>query len=390
MEIPLIAGKRGAEELTFDMSARTFDYKSYGSDSVWKAGLNWQIIPALRLRTTQGTSYRAPALYELFLGDQTSFLSQTTIDPCIDWGNSSNQNIRDNCAAAGLPPDLTGAGSSATIITGGGAGRLDAETSDAKTFGVIITPAQGNVSVALDYFKIDIDNEVAQLGAGTILGGCYGAPVYPNAFCNLFTRDPGAVPADPNAYDILTVNDSYINVNNQVSEGWDVTVRYERDLNIGTFLVEAQGTYTLQDLIFLFDPDVASGFNTNDLNRSFGEPSFTADVRFAVQRNDWTFNWYVDFINGMDNSFVDSPTLTYFGFPDARAVITTPSVRYHDVSARWEGPASTVVFGITNITDEDPPSVSDGSTDRFGNIPAFATQYDLLGRSAFVSYTREF
>ncbi|HUF73252.1 MAG TPA: TonB-dependent receptor [Gammaproteobacteria bacterium] len=390
IEIPLIAGRRGFEEFTLDVSARTFDYKSYGSDNVWKAGLNWQVIPALRFRATQGTSYRAPALFELFLGNQTSFLSQTQIDPCIDWGNSSNENIRANCAAAGLPPDLTGAGSGATILSGGGAGVLKAETSDASTFGVIITPAAGNINIALDYFKIDVDDEVAQLGAGTILGGCYGAPVYPNAFCNLFTRDSGANPADPNAYDILEVNDSYINVNNQVTEGWDITVRYERDFDFGTFLLEAQGTYTLQDVVYLFDPNVASGFDTNDFNGTFGDPKFTADVRFAVQRNDWTFNWYVDFINGMDNSVFIAPTFTYFGFPDAQRVVTTPSVRYHDLSARWEGAATTVIFGISNITDEDPPFVSVDASDRFGNAPAFATQYDLLGRAAFVSVTRQF
>ena len=269
--------------------------------------------------------------------------------------------------------------------------RSYAETSDASTFGVIITPASGNISVALDYFKIEVKDEVSQLGPGTILGGCYGAPVYPNAFCNLFTRDPGTNPADPDAWGIIEVNDSFINVNNQISEGWDVTVRYERDIDFGTVLVEAQGSYTLQDVINLFDPNVASGFNSNDFNGTLGDPTFTADLRFAFERNDWTFNWYVDFINGMDNSPYADPTFTYFAFPDAQRVITTPSVRYHDLTARWEGPAMTVIFGITNITDEDPPLVSDGSTPfRYGNIAAFATQYDLLGRAGFVSITREF
>jgi iron complex outermembrane receptor protein len=391
IEIPLLAGRGGFEELTLDLSARAFDYKSYGSDSVWKAGLNWQVIPALRLRATHGTSYRAPALFELFLGNQTGFQPQLNIDPCIDWGDSSNENIRANCAADGVPDDYAGGAESALIISGGGFGVLEAETSDATTFGVIITPAAGNVSVALDYFEIDVDDEVAQLGPGSILGGCYGSPEFPNGFCNLFTRDPGTNPASPTAYSILEVNDSFINVNNQLAEGWDVTVRYERDLDFGTFLLEAQGTYSLQDVINLFDPGVASGFESDDFNGSFGEPTFTADIRFALQRNDWTFNWYVDFINGMDNSIYAAVEFDYFGIPDAQRVVTTPSVRYHDLSARWEGPAMTVIFGISNVTDEDPPLVSDGSTPfRFGNIPYTATQYDLLGRAGFVSITREF
>jgi iron complex outermembrane receptor protein len=389
IELPLLAGKPGAEEVTLNLSRRHFDYKSYGSDSVWKAGLNWQIIPALRLRATEGTSYRAPALYELFLGDQTGFLDQLSIDPCIDWGNSSNANIQANCAAAGIPSDFTGGASGALIISGGGAGYLNAETSEASTFGVIITPAGGNLSIALDYFKIEIADEVAQLGAGAILGGCYGSPVYPNAFCGQFIRDPGVI-GGPDQFGIIEVNDSFLNVNSQLTEGWDITLRYERDFDFGTFLMETQGTYTLEDQIDLFDPNLASGFDTNDFNDSIGDPTFTSNIRFALQRNDWTFNWYVDFINGMNNSIYDDVSFSYFGFPDARRVLTTPSVRYHDVSARWEGPATTVIFGIGNVTDEEPPPISIGLTDRFGNVPSFATQYDYLGRAAFMSVTREF
>ena len=390
IELPLVAGRSGIEELTLDMSVRSFDYKSSGSDSVWKAGLNWQIIPALRLRATQGTSYRAPALFELFLGDQTGFLPQGSIDPCIDWGNSSNENIRANCAAEGIPSDFNGGAASALIVTGGGAGVLKSETSDAETFGVIITPASGNISVAIDYFKIEIADEVARLGAGTILGGCYAAPVFPNAFCNQFNRDPGTDPASLDAFGIIDVDDSYLNVNNQVSEGWDLTVRYERDFDFGTFLVEAEGTYTLEDVVDLFDPNIASGFETNDFNDSIGEPTFSSNLRFAIERNDWTFNWFVDFVNGMDNSVFADPSITYFGLPDAQRIVTTPSIRYHDLSARWEGPATTVIFGLSNVTDEDPPFVSTDADFRFGNIPISGTQYDLLGRAAFMSVSREF
>ena len=127
LNVPVLKGLPGVEELTLSGSARWFNYDSYGSNNVWKAGFNWQVIPMIRFRGTKGTSYRAPALYELFLGDQTGFLDQLTIDPCIDWGNSSNVNLQTNCAAAGIPSNYNGASSSATISTGGGIGRLKAE-----------------------------------------------------------------------------------------------------------------------------------------------------------------------------------------------------------------------------------------------------------------------
>jgi iron complex outermembrane receptor protein len=139
LEVPLLAGKPGVEELTLNVSARTFDYDEGGSDSVWKAGLRWALTPTFMFRSTMGTSYRAPALFELFLGDETGFAGQG-IDPCVDWGESTNELIRRNCAADGIPDDYDGLGSSAEVTSGGGAGNLDPETSDAMTFGFVWTP----------------------------------------------------------------------------------------------------------------------------------------------------------------------------------------------------------------------------------------------------------
>ena len=68
------------------------------------AGQRW-----LRFRGSWGTSFRAPALFELFLENQTGFQAQQDVDICI--GNEDpataqgliTQQIFDNCAAAGIP-----------------------------------------------------------------------------------------------------------------------------------------------------------------------------------------------------------------------------------------------------------------------------------------------
>src|SRR5690606_11998159 len=198
IEVPLLVGKPMFEDLKLNASARAFQYDSVpGTDHVWKLGLNWQINSALRLRSTKGTSYRAPGLYELYLGNQTAFASQLSIDPCIEWRESTNDFIRQNCAAAGIPDDYSGAASSALIVSGGGAGVLVPETSDAFTLGVVLTPPIGNFSIAVDYFDIEVRDEISQLDSGSILFGCYGAAVYPNAFCDLFDRNPGNHPTAP-------------------------------------------------------------------------------------------------------------------------------------------------------------------------------------------------
>ena len=389
--IPLLRGLPFIEELTLDGSARVFEYDSYGSDSVWKAGLNWQVTPSVRIRGTQGTSYRAPALYELFLGNLTSFQVQTLIDPCIDWGNSTNQNLRTNCAAEGIPANYTGlGGSSALITTGGGAGVLEAETSEARTLGFIWTPDFIDLSIAIDYFDIEVKNQVAQLGPGAILGGCYGSPVYPNAFCDLFSRNPGNAPTD--AFHITTVNDSYLNVNNQSSRGVDITVRYEHEFDFGDLTVEVSATNTIEDVVNLFDPNLSSGFATNDFNGSIGDPEWVGDASIRLDAGDYTYSWFVDYVGPTDNE-VFFPELTapggYFG-RTARLTNSTDHWLSHDVSMRWRDDRVSITGGISNVFNAQPPVISDQGGQRLQNYALAATQFDLRGRTFFVRLGYDF
>jgi len=130
VDVPLLKGMPIVKSLNLQASGRYTDYDSYGSNSTYKVGLDWQITSWLRARATKGTSFRAPALYELFLANQTSFQGQTAVDPCIQWENSTNGTLKANCAAAGVPTGYTAGGtSSALIIPGGCAGHLKSETS---------------------------------------------------------------------------------------------------------------------------------------------------------------------------------------------------------------------------------------------------------------------
>ncbi len=385
--VPLLRGLPFIEELTLDGSARIFDYDSYGSDSVWKAGLNWQVIPSIRIRGTQGTSYRAPALYELFIGNLTGFQIQTAIDPCIDWGNSSNANIQANCAAEGIPANYTGlGGSSATVITGGGAGVLDAETSEARTLGFIWTPDFLDLSIAIDYFDIEINDQVAQLGPLAILRGCYGAPVYPNAFCDLFERN-GNTTVD--AYHISTINDSYINVNSQTTRGIDITLRYEHEFDFGDLSIDLSATHTMEDVVNLFDPNIASGFETNDFGGTIGDPEWVADAAIQLRQGDMTYSWFVDYIGPTDNEVFFDDIQPYFGL-NSRIINSIDPWFSHDVSVRWRDDHMTVTGGISNVFDAQPPVISFGGGQRLQNYALAATQYDLRGRTFFVRLGYDF
>ena len=389
LEIPLLKGVPGFESLTANASGRIFEYDTVdGSDNVWKLGLNWQIIPALRLRGTIGTSFRAPGLYELYLGNQSGFLGQASIDPCIRWGESSNDQLRANCAAVGIPDDYSAAGNStATVYTSGGAGQLKPETSKAKSAGLVFTPSFANLNVALDYFDYQVNGQIASLGARDIVGGCYGAAVFPNNFCNLMVRNPANAPAQANM--ITEVYAQYVNINKQRVRGWDMTVNWDHEFAWGKFGVETQVTYTKEDTVQLFDSDQASGLSNSNQLGYVGRPEIVANLGLTLKRGDWTYNWLTQYIDETQNLDL-AERFTYQGRPDSYRDITADARFYHTASVTYDQADWQILVGVANVFDAKPPLMSTGSATRYGNIPAFATQYDLYGRTPYVRLKYKF
>ena len=389
LELPVLKGQPFFEELTVNLSGRYFDYDSYGSDNVYKAGLNWQINPLFRVRATIGNSYRAPALYELYLGNSTSFAGQTNIDPCnYTDGPPDNPNIDANCAAAGLTGYIP-FGSSAQVVAGGGAGVLEAETSDASTIRLIFTPTGINLSLALDYFDIAIDNQVARLGAGSILGGCYASDNFPNEpLCSLFTRETD--PNSPRFQQILEVSDSFVNINSQSNRGLDLTGRYEHEFSFGDLVFDVQGTWTFEDEFLLFSGE---DFEPDFINGLVGEPSFTANARLQFARGDWRYNWFTDFVGNTSNERLFGGDEFNFGSRGPglfKYKVGTEAHFEHGASVQYSGDTWAATLGVSNIFDETPPALTTGTATRRGIVPLIGTQYDYRGRSVFARISKSF
>ncbi|MBS0218158.1 MAG: TonB-dependent receptor [Proteobacteria bacterium] len=391
VEMPLLKGIPAIESLTANVSARAFKYDSVksGWNNVWKLGLSWQVTPAIRLRATKGTSYRAPGLYELYLGNQTGFVGQTGIDPCINWSDPQNTNdhIRANCAAAGIPGNYSGAASSATIYTSGGAGQLKPETSKAFNAGIVFTPSFAPISVALDYYDMQVNGEIASLSAADIVYGCYGAAVYPNRFCNMLTRLPGTDPTQP--FKIDSVRAQYVNINKQRARGYDLLIRYDNKFSFGKLEVETNITRAVEDVSQLFDSAEESGFSTSNATGYISEPKWVGNVRIGLKRNDFTYTWYMDYVGRTKNRDLNVLT-TYSGYTGAFRDIVANARLYHTASVQYSHGKWSLLLGVNNIFNSKPPYVSSGVATRYGNVPAFATQYDLIGRTVFGRFNFKF
>jgi iron complex outermembrane receptor protein len=337
------------------------------------------------LIANHGTSFRTPALFELYLADETGSYRQRDVDPCIRWGaaldaGTITQTTADNCAAEttadfpdGIPPDFSGANISATSIKRGGFGTLEAETSDSTTIGLVWTPEFADLSVALDFFDIQVDNQVDALGA-SLPRACYASEFFPDdPLCSLFDRSlPGS--------GIDNIVNNYINVATQKNSGWDLTARYTVDVGPGTLQLATQHTMQDESKTELFE-----GFERNT-NGWFGDPEWVGQFDASYMVGDWVFFWGVDMIGSVSHEELVGDNLTTLRGREVRFVLNAPSVQYHDISVTKAFDSGvTVIAGVSNVFDEEPPQVSSlgNQVTVQGNSP-FESQYDMFGQRWFL------
>ncbi len=379
LEFPLLAGMRGAEELTVNVSGRYTDYKSYGGDNTYKAGFLYSPVKAVSFRGSQGTSYRPPALFEQFLGSTSGFIANTN-DPCHDLASQVQTSVRArNCISEGLPPTFLSTSSVQVNSIGGASSGLKAETSKNTTVGVILQPdlpsGMGSFSFAVDYYKIKVDNGVDRVGAGNILSLCYNNPGFITAggYCRLIRR----APAGTNR--ALTVDNSYINVSTDVVRGYDFTVRYTRDIGPGTLLANAVITKYLEQSSKLFPDDPLV-----DSNGRLQVPKMTGSLDVQYKWKEWKVRYGMDWIDKMSD-------YDFFGEDPATSTykMDTPAYYLHHLSLQYTGDKWSATAGVRNLENKTPPSISQGFANRVGNAPLYSG-FDYFGRTYFVNVSKTF
>ncbi|NUT01800.1 MAG: TonB-dependent receptor, partial [Sphingomonas sp.] len=374
LEFPILKNVPFAEALTLNASGRYTDYRSYGSDTTYKIGGLYSPTRWLSFRGSYGTSYRAPALFEQFLGSTTGFLSSTT-DPCNDLATVTNPSIRARCLSEGLPNSFRQLNGVTVIGRGGAEAGLEAETSKNLTFGGVLQPtlgpAFGNLSLAVDYFRIEVNNGVSQLGVGTLLNGCY-ANTRPE-YCAFISR----APFTGQGSGALTVTQTFINVATDIVKGIDFVLRYDRELGPGKLDLGIEAVRTM-DRINQTNPDSAPF----DFAGSIGNPKWAGTGHIGYDWGSWYARWGVDYIKGTDDRFLTEddldPAVYDFSVPDYW--LHTATLRY-EPSNRYS-----LTLGIRNVFDKKPPKISaeDPFVNTIANVP-LQSGWDFRGRTFFVN-----
>lgn len=386
LQIPVLRDLPFVEAFDVTASGRWTDVSTYGSDTTYKLGANWAIGNGFRVRASRGTSFRAPALFELFLQDQTSFISQNN-DPCLNWGarleeGAITELLANNCAASGVPADYSVPNASMTSYTGGGAGVLEAETSVSKGIGLVWSSIDNRFGASIDYYDIEISGQVDNVGGMAVVNGCYFSEDFENEpLCNQITRHDGT----GNDWGINEIFGGYLNVASQQVRGSDIMLSYMDDFPFGSLRVTVNHTIQIERTFQRFvDSDPI-----NFIGR-MGNPRHSGTVYFTLDRENWSYNWRTAYYSSVNNYdvYVNGEEITYRGI-EGRMVAEAPTTLYHTASAAWRHENWEVTLGVANLFDKAPPRVSPQYVSAVGNS-ALYSQYDLLGRRAFLNLQYQF
>lgn len=354
------------DALEVSAAVRYEDYDGFDSSTDGKLGIVWTPVEGLQVRSTVGTSFRAPLLVETSSAPN-SILALDVPDPQSPTGTSSGLFLQGN-AISDLAPEL--------------GTPLEPEESEMFTISMDFNPDfWPGFSVSVSYFDIDFADRIE---APPFSFDILQDP----AFSPLVTRNPTANQVG-NALavselffnfsglsddELLNGGAAYIydqrtaNIAATTNKGIDLQLGYVTDIGEGQLDFSLSGTY-LTDLEDRFTP-TASPLDRLDTFQNPIDLRLRAGLSWSHDRV--STNLFVNYADSYrDNQQTPEVPISSFTTIDWTIAYElgnpkSPSL-LRDVR---------VLFGAVNILDEDPPFVGDSSG-------IFGVNFDARNASPF-------
>ena len=446
IELPLVKDKTGIHDLSLNLAARYTDESNFGSAETYSVKGTYAPTDWLSFRATYGTSFRAPNLGEQFGGRVTGFGNPG--DPCrvpgiayqfLDTDNDDTtdpvrvyvaeddprqQDLIDRCTNGGGPfgisatdptrLGLSGYGTSSgaffgapTRVASGSNPELSPETSTAISIGGTFEQKwfdDFDFRIAVNYFEIEIEDEVNQLTARTIVNRCYNSANLDDPTCAFFTRDP-RIDGDEVSGEVSFVNAQNQNLGRQNVEGIDYNVEFGFDFNT-PFSDDAvdyglifRGTQSLNQEV---EEAVIEGVIINDQLGEYGNPKWRLNLTQSLTWKDFGFLFQSRYLSSMveDNILEErnDPVTTGFsrcvqtlgrfddnGDPNCRQFDDLADYWLHNASISFAKDTYVLRVGVNNVFDTAPPLTDNNDLGSLGGIG-----YDIGGRTYFVNATKRF
>ena len=354
------------DALEVSAAVRYEDYDGFDSSTDGKLGIVWTPVEGLQVRSTVGTSFRAPLLVETSSAPN-SILALDVPDPQSPTGTSSGLFLQGN-AISDLAPEL--------------GTPLEPEESEMFTISMDFNPDfWPGFSVSVSYFDIDFADRIE---APPFSFDILQDP----AFSPLVTRNPtanqigNALAVSEFFFNFSGLSDdellnggaTYIydqrtaNIAATTNKGIDLQLGYVTDIGEGQLGFSLSGTY-LTDLEDRFTP-TASPLDRLDTFQNPIDLRLRAGLSWSNDRA--STNLFVNYADSYrDNQQTPEVPISSFTTIDWTIAYElgnpkSPSL-LRDVR---------VLFGAVNIFDEDPPFVGDSSG-------IFGVNFDARNASPF-------
>ncbi len=375
--VPLVQGASGARDLSLELGYRYSDYNTSGSHPTWKAQLGWSPTSDFKFRAGANRATRAANVRELFTPQGLGLGGSQDI--CAGPTPSAT---REQCARTGVSPSQYGnilpnpADQYNTL--GGGNPDLTPEIADTLTAGFVITPsAVSGLSLAFDYFDIDIEDTIGSLAADDIINAC--ANTGDPRLCRLIHRDvAGTLWLTPDGYTITTNQ----NIGTRTVQGLDANFSYLLPAGKSLFSFNLIGSYLRSQVI-------DTGLFTYDCVGYFGNqcgvpsPKWRHLSRIGWETGDLSVSLGWRYLHAVTND--DGSPNPAIGNPGNVArlqkndIYEIPAYHYVDLAASYKiGDVIRIIFGVNNIADKEPPLAPGMNINDYG--PGFYGTYDPYGR----------
>ncbi len=306
------------DNLILNLAGRYDDYSDVGSQFTPQASLEYRPTDELLIRALYAETFRAPDMQRIY-GDVTTGFNQIT-DPlgCTNAGGT----LDPNSPYAACNGELY-----ITSLTGPNV-ELDPETGDNFNIGAVYSTDDFDIS--LDYWVLNIENIVNNLGAQTIANN-------PDIYGSLITRDNDGF--------ITLVNATAQNLSFYESHGVDFSSTYRLETDIGSLKFDLDIAYNIKD-----EGQFSEITEVTDNIAVTNIPDYRANFRTTWEQDNLTSSIFVNHIskmNGTNKSAFVPADVEFYGrqyIPSYTTVNWTFGYEY--------GNGSLITLGVNNIFDQ--------------------------------------
>ena len=357
------------DRLDLSVAARYDQYRFASralGKATWSTGLEWRPLDSLLVRASYGTAFRAPDLHYLFSGpgnDETSV---------IDYYRCDSEEPDEDYADCSY-------GSEGIIRSREGSVALDPETSTSWTAGMVWSPT-ANIDFSLDYFDIDMRNQVRDLRANEVMRqerDCRLGVVDANSATCLdmlsrITRNANGA--------IYGVHVNPINIARERTNGLDFTANLRWDTPIGRVGVSGNHTWVrMHDVQDYPDQAVVDKFA---INSGYDIPRSKSSARLWWSREAWSASLQARRLGRLPNGWSYDQV-----WEDGDPGPTIPATYRYNANVQYRfGERTQLSLTVVNLFDKMPPVDPTYTSYPYYDISWFDTQ----GRSFFVQLTHKF